>query len=107
MNISVVFVVQNLFYNAKEMRTININTTYFILLKNPRDKSQIEHLGKQMFPGSKGFLRNVYNDATSTSYGYLLIDCKSDTDDRVRLRTRILKSEHVKGLFRPIVYTLK
>ena len=107
MNISVIFIVQNLFYNAKEMRTININTSYFILLKNPRDKSQIEHFGKQMFPGTKGFLREAYADATSKPYGYLIIDCKSDTNDKVRLRTRILPSEHVKGLFRPVVYTQK
>lgn len=107
MNISVIFIVQNLFYNAKEMRTININTSYFVLLKNPRDKSQIEHLGKQMFPGTKGYLRDAYHDATSMPYGYLIVDCKSDTDDRLRLRTRILPTEHLKGMFRPIVYTPK
>lgn len=107
MNISVIFIVQNLFYNAKEMRTININTSYFILLKNPRDKSQIDHLGKQMFPGTKGYLRDAYHDATSSPYGYLVVDCKSDTDDRVRLRTRILPTENIKGEFRPIVYTSK
>jgi len=107
MNISVIFIVQNLFYNAKEMRTININTSYFVLLKNPRDKSQIEHLGKQMFPGTKGYLRDAYHDATSKPFGYLIVDCKSDTNDKVRLRTRILPSEHIKGLFRPIVYTAK
>jgi len=107
MNISVIFIVQNLFYNAKEMRTININTSYFILMKNPRDKSQIEHLGKQMFPGTKGYLRDAYQDATSKPFGYLIIDCKSDTNDKVRLRTRILPTEHLKGHFRPIVYTAK
>lgn len=58
MKLSVIFIVQNLFDNAKEMRTINVNTSYFVLLKNPRDKSQIEYLGKQMLPGKKGFLRD-------------------------------------------------
>jgi len=105
MNISVIFIVQNLFYNAKEMRTININTNYFILLKNPRDKSQIEHLGKQMFPGKKSYLRDSFLEATSKPYGYLVIDCKSDTPDILRVRSRILPSEHIKGIFRPIVYT--
>ena len=107
MNISVLFIVQNLFYNAKEMRTININTNYFILLKNPRDKSQIECLAKQMFPGTKGFLRDAFLDATGKPFGYLLIDCKSDTPDILRVRTRILPSEHIKGDFRPLIYTPK
>lgn len=107
MNISVLFIVQNLFYNAKEMRTININTNYFILLKNPRDKSQIENLAKQMFPGTKGFLRDAFCEATSKPFGYLLIDCKSDTPDILRVRTRVLPSETIKGEFRPLIYTPK
>ena len=107
MNISVLFIVQNLFYNAKEMRTININTNYFILLKNPRDKTQIECLSKQMFPGTKGFLRDAFVEATTKPYGYLLIDCKSDTPDILRVRSRMLPSEHIKRVFRPLVYTPK
>lgn len=105
MKMSVVFVVQNLFYDAKEMRTININTSYFVLMKNPRDKTQIEHLGKQMFPAHKGFMRDAFLEATRTPFGYLVVDCKSDTPEELRVRTRILPNEHVKGWFRPFVFT--
>lgn len=107
LKISVIFIVQNMFYNAKEMRTINVNTSYFVLLKNPRDKTQVENLGKQMFPGKKQFLRDAFVAATSKPYGYIIVDCKSDTPDILRVRTRVLPSEHIKGLFRPLVYTPK
>ena len=107
MNISIIFIVQNMFHQGKEMRTISLNTNYYVLLKNPRDRLQVEYLAKQMFPGTKGYIREAYNDATSKPYGYLIIDCKSDTPDSLRVRTRILKSEHVKELFRPIIYTPK
>lgn len=77
------------------MRTIGLNSNYYLLLKNPRDLTQIEHLGKQMFPGKKGFLRNAYLDATSQPYGHLLIDCKSDTPDELRVRSNIVPIKKV------------
>ena len=41
-NISVFFVVQNLF--QKNNRTISLNTQYFFLFRNPRDGTSITHL---------------------------------------------------------------
>jgi len=105
MGISVIFIVQNIFYRAKEMRTISSNTNYFLLLKNPRDKLQIECFGRQMYPRNKGFFGECYQDATSRPYGYLLVDCRSDTPDDLRLRTNILRCEDIKGRFSPIIYT--
>ena len=105
MGISVIFIVQNLFYRAKEMRTISCNTNYFVLLKNPRDKLQIECLGRQMYPRNKGFFGECYQDATNSPFGYLIVDCRSDTPDNLRLRTNIFPCEDIKGRFRPIVYT--
>ena len=36
-NISVVFIIQNLFCQGKQSRTTSVNAHYFILLKNPQD----------------------------------------------------------------------
>ena len=36
---------------GKSSRTINLNTNYIILFKNPRDKYQVYLLARQMFPG--------------------------------------------------------
>lgn len=90
LNLSVIFITQNLFHQGKEMRNIGLNAHYYILLKNPRDQSQIVHLGRQMFPGRKGFLTEAYQNATRRPYGELVIDCKPDTPDEVRVRTNIL-----------------
>jgi hypothetical protein len=35
-NISVMYIVQNLFHRGKHHRTINLNAHYMVLLKNPR-----------------------------------------------------------------------
>ena len=75
---------QNFF--DKRLRTITLNTHYVVFFKNPRDTSQIQHLGRQM--GSK-ILAHAYKDATSEPYGYLLVDLKQDTPEEIRLRTGI------------------
>ena len=37
-NLTVIFIVQNVFYHGREMRTISINAHYLVLYKSPRDK---------------------------------------------------------------------
>ena len=48
LNLSVVFISQNLFYTGKKCRTISLNSTYIVVFKNPRDQTQIRHLACQM-----------------------------------------------------------
>ena len=43
-NLTVIFIVQNVFYHGREMRTISLNAHYLVLTKNPRDKSQLRYL---------------------------------------------------------------
>lgn len=92
-NISVIYIVQNLFYHHKEMRTISLNAHFLVVFRNPRDVSTISVLARQMFPGRAQFLRNVYADATSVPYSYLLIDFSQTTPDHLRLRTNIFPEE--------------
>ena len=78
-NTSVIYLVQNIFARNKESRTISLNTQYMVVFKNPRDASQITNLAKQMYPGRVKFIQETFADATSTPYGYLLVDLKQDT----------------------------
>ena len=100
MNMSCLFVTQNLFAQGKEARAIALNTTYLVLFKNVRDKNQITCLGRQMFPGKKSEFLDAYEDATSPSYGYLIMDTSPNCHESERLRTRVFKTEH------PILYVL-
>ena len=54
-NLSVVYIVHNLFHQWKGCRSISLNSHYLVLLKNPRDKLQILTLAKQMYPGQTDF----------------------------------------------------
>ena len=47
--LNIILISQNLFQQGREMRTIGLNTEYYIIFKNPRDRSQIT-LGKTNTP---------------------------------------------------------
>jgi hypothetical protein len=92
-NLTIVYIVQNLFHQAKSMRTISLNSQYVVLYKNPRDKLQIESLARQMYPLQPKFLVTAFEDATSRPFGYLVVDLKPQTPDNLRLRTDIFNSQ--------------
>ena len=48
---------------------------------------------KQMYPGQTDFSVNQYEEAVKRTFGYLLIDLKTTTQDSCRLRTNVLPSE--------------
>ena len=37
-NLSVIYIVQNIFHQRKEMRNISLNAHYIVLFKSPRDR---------------------------------------------------------------------
>ena len=51
-NLSIIFIVHNLFDKRNEMRTISLNSHYVIVFKYPRDNQQIATLSRQMYPGN-------------------------------------------------------
>ena len=59
-NLSIIFIIHNLFHQGKEMRNISLNTHYIILFKNPRDSQQIATLARQMYPGKSQFLIGLF-----------------------------------------------
>lgn len=93
MNISILFLTQNLFAGNKQNRTISLNTHYFCIFKNPRDRTQIGVLARQMFPTNWRYMMEAFADATEKPYSYLFVDLKPETEDRYRLRSGIFPDE--------------
>jgi len=88
-NTSVMFLTQNLFSKGKNSRTISLNAQYIMMFNNPRDKTQISYLARQMFPKNPKLLEAAYNDATKGAHGYLFIDLKQSTPHKLRIQTNI------------------
>ena len=95
-NLTVIFLVQNLFYHGKEMRNISLNAHYLVLYKNPRDKSQIRYLAQQIFPENTKFLANAFNNATLHPHSYLLLDLHPETLEDFRTLTNIFPEERIR-----------
>ena len=89
LNLSVVFVCQNLFYAGKKCRTISLNSTHIVIFRNPRDQTQIRHLACQMFPSKPKFLQAAYADATKDLYRYLFSDFHPNSPEFARVRGNI------------------
>lgn len=91
---TVISITQNLYSGGRENRTRSLNSQYIVLFKSPRDISQVGVLGKQMYPGKKGFLTEVYKDAVNIRpHSYLFLDLHQKTPEVMRLRTCILPGE--------------
>lgn len=94
-NLTVVFIVQNIFDKGKVMRTTNLNSNYLVLYKNPRDKGQISVLGRQMYPAQWREFLAAFQNATEDPFSYMLVDLMPGTPDEYRLRTHIFPSDEV------------
>ena len=96
-NLSIIYIVQNIFHQGKEMRNISPNAHYIVLFKSPREKQQISMLAKQINPGRVQEFMRSYEDATSRPHGYLMLDLEPTTDDQ-RLKTNVFPGEIAKFL---------
>ena len=100
LNINIIVMMQNPFPRGSEMRNLTLNTQYQVLFKNPRDRSQIRFLAQQIMPASPKTFLNIYNDATSRVFGYLLCDFTQSVDENMRFRTNIFPHEAPMIVFR-------
>jgi hypothetical protein len=100
-NISIIFLTQNIFFQGKGSRDMSLNSHYIVFFKNPREKNQILHFARQVYPENPKFIQEIYLDATSEPHTYLLFDMKQSTPDAFRFRAEIFPGE------RNIVYVPK
>ena len=91
--LSMVYLIQNLFYKNKQTRTLSLNSHYIVLFKNARDATHVANRARQMYPGKSAFMIEAFKNATSAPYGYLFIDLKQETDDKLRLRMGIFPGD--------------
>lgn len=88
-NLTVIFIIQNIFEKGKAMRTSTLNANYLVLYKSPRDRGQVAILGRQMYPSKwKSFLA-AFEKATENPYSYLIVDLLPSTPENFRLRANM------------------
>ena len=94
MNISVIFVTQNLYHKGPHMRTVSLNCHYYILMGSLRSKGQLRHLASETFPGQLKYVMEAFEDATKEKpYSYIRLDMTQKTPDKYRISSRITPEE--------------
>ena len=102
MNMSVIYIVQNIFNQNKEMRNIFLNAQYKVLFKSPSDMTQLQQLNSRMYPGHTNFFKSVMEEtAKKNCHAYLLLDAHTRTPDDLRVRTDIFPGED-NGVYLPV-----
>ena len=87
----IIFIMQNLFPPGREARTRSLNTHYYVIFKNPRDKSQIEFLARQIVPRNPKALIQVFEAATEKPHSYLFLDLTLECPDQFRFRSNLFE----------------
>lgn len=93
-NVSVILIQQNCFNQGRFARDIRLNTHYWIIFKSPTFASQINYIGRQLFPRHPTFVESSYEDATKTKYSYLFINLHPSCEDELRVQAGILPGEN-------------
>ena len=87
----IIFIMQNLFPPGRESRTRSLNTHYYVIFKNPRDKSQVEFLARQILPNNSKALISAFEAATEKPHSYMFLDLTQECPDSIRYRSNIFE----------------
>jgi len=106
LGISVIQILQNVFWRGPAARTRSLNVHYMVLMRQTRDLQQIRTLAGQLThnsTGKRGFLK-AYTDATQNGgpYSYLLLSFHPRDSSQLMLRTNIFSDDSPWG----VVYKL-
>jgi Poxvirus A32 protein len=87
-NVCLIILVQNFFH--KNLKCITGNCHYICIMKNPRDSSFLNCLGRQMNGGKKNHvLELAYKECMEKPYGYVFVDVSQHQNDKYRIRNCI------------------
>ena len=93
-NISCVFILQNMFFQNKHLRTMSLNSHYLCLFRASRDNNQVNVLARQIFgTRAKNFLK-IYDEVMREPYTYLLINMHPSNKYRVSVHKDIFPDEY-------------
>ena len=92
-NVTILYLVQNMFDQGKSSRTVSLNSHYTVVFRNLRDQSQFRTMARQLLPKNSQWLIDAFTDATLRPFGYLVIDNSPQCDPVFRFRTNILRGE--------------
>lgn len=93
MNISAIFISQNLFQQGPNARTISLNCHVIVLFANKRDESQIRTFARQIYPTHWRRFIQVYETEMNYEFCYLVVDCTPSHPRQLKVRSNVFPGE--------------
>ena len=95
-NLSVIYMAQNIFHQGRGTSSITLNANNIVLFKSPRDKQHISALARQVnVPWTCLRIYEKLWRSNKVSTGYLVLDLKSTTNNKHRLKSNVLSEENI------------
>ena len=90
-NVTIIFLLQNLFPKSKFITDIKRNANYIFLMSNPADEKSIKLFSSYLDPSNPNFIHSAYIDSTKNKpFSYLLIDLHQQQSNEVRIRSNLI-----------------
>ena len=86
-NASVILLLQNAFPKGKYNTSMSSNAQYMALFSCPADRRQIGIVVNRIFDKNKPAFMEIYNNITSKTYSYVIVDNKANTPPRRQVIT--------------------
>ena len=99
-SVSWCLIMQNMFHHGRERVTLLRCAHYFILFKNPLDKTMAYNLANKIMPKNQKCFIDIYDEATSKPNSYLFIDGAQGTPENARFKSNI--TDIVQTVYVPI-----
>ena len=93
LNISAIFISQNIFQNGPQARTISLSCHVIVLFANKRDESQIRIFARQIYPTKWRRFIEAYEHHMNFQYSYLVVDCTPAYPRDIKVRSCIFPGE--------------
>lgn len=93
LNISAVFISQNLFQTGPHARSISLNCHVVVLFANKRDESQVRTFARQLYPTRWKRFMKVYEKEMNYEFAHLVIDCTPSHPRDIKVRKGIFPGE--------------
>ena len=93
-NISVIYLTQSCF--APGQRTISLQCKYIALMRNPRENSNYQILGRQMNGGKNcPCLEGAMRENANKPYSYVVLDYSQSQNDKMRIRNSFFPEDMI------------
>ena len=93
LNMSAIFISQNLFHQGPQARSISLNCHVVVLFANKRDESQIRIFARQLYPTKWRRFLIAYEEEMNYEFSYLVVDCTPSIARALKVRSAIFPGE--------------